>query len=125
MVSDDVFRLMMLCAVRVDGKSIDWSLIARAAGAGDLDVLYAGRVPDREPPAIRARAEPVLRQGLTELKAARDRVEQELAAADQVCELAIYLAASLHAKWPSFRTAVRVKGVKAVGRPNKSPITAR
>ena len=104
MVSDDVFRLMTLCAVRVDGKSIDWSLIARAAGAGDLDVLYAGRVPDREPPAIRARAEPVLRQGLTDLKAARDRVEQELAAADQVGS---WLVTVLDDDYPANLTGVR------------------
>ena len=41
------------------------------------------------------------------------------------CELAIYMAASLHAKWPSFRTAVRVKGARTAGRPDKSPIAAR
>jgi len=41
------------------------------------------------------------------------------------CELAIYLAASLHAKWHGFQTPVRVQGVRAVGRSNKSPIPAR
>ncbi len=44
---------------------------------------------------------------------------------DLVCELAIYLAASWHAKWHGFQTPVRVQGLRTVGRPNKSPITAR
>ena len=42
-----------------------------------------------------------------------------------ICELAIYLAASLHAKWPIFRTAVRVRDARTAGRPDKSPIAAR
>jgi len=41
------------------------------------------------------------------------------------CELAIYLAASLHAKWHGFQTPVRVQGVRAVVRPSKSQIPAR
>ncbi len=41
------------------------------------------------------------------------------------CELAIYLAASWHVKWHGFQTPVRVQGLRTVGRPNKSPITAR
>jgi len=36
------------------------------------------------------------------------------------CELAIYLADSLHAKWHGLRTLVRVQGVRTAERPNKS-----
>ena len=49
-------RILTLCAIRIDGKSLDWSLIARAARDGHLDELWDGHVPARETTQARAAA---------------------------------------------------------------------
>lgn len=79
---DDVRRLLTLCAVRVEGKSLDWSLLARCAAAGALDQLYAGTIPERGPAA--AKSLPLLRLALAEhLAAAGQRVDAELDAGER------------------------------------------
>ena len=58
-------RLLALCAIRVDGASVDWSLIARQAQFEEgLDALWAGRLFEK---LGRGQASlPVLRQGIRE-----------------------------------------------------------
>jgi DNA processing protein len=80
-ISDAARRLLTLCAIRVDGKSVDWSLLARAARSGGLDQLYAGTIPERS--AAATRASPLLRAGLTDLADAERRVADELEAGEQ------------------------------------------
>lgn len=81
-VSANDRRLLELCAIRVDGKSPDWSTLARAARAGGLDAMLTGVVPDAGPSA--ARTEQLLRIGLAELDDASERVQVELEAAESV-----------------------------------------
>jgi DNA processing protein len=79
----DSARLLTLCALRVDGKSLDWSLVARVTAAGGIDHLYAGIVPGHGPKA--AGNQTLLRKGLSEhLEEAKSRVEEELAAAEAI-----------------------------------------
>ncbi|MEJ7831732.1 MAG: DNA-processing protein DprA [Nocardioides sp.] len=82
MISDDARRLLTLCAARVDGKSPDWSLLARRAGAGELEELAAGIVSEPGPAAGRTRK--LLREALIDQRDAIARVDAELEAADQV-----------------------------------------
>lgn len=82
MVHADSRRLLELCAIRVDGRSLDWSLLARAARAGGLDSLYAGKIPEVSSAATRS--VPLLRHGLADLAQAAARVDEELAAAETV-----------------------------------------
>jgi DNA processing protein len=78
-MSDDSWRLLTLCAVRMDGKSMDWSLLARCARDGGLDALYDGHVPERSPAATKAT--PLLRAALAHgLEDAQARVDAELSA---------------------------------------------
>ena len=45
-VTDQQRRLLELCAIRIDGVSVDWSLIARQAqDPSGLDDLSAGSSP--------------------------------------------------------------------------------
>lgn len=81
-ISDDARRLLELCAIRVDGKSPDWSLLARTARAGGMDALRAGVVPQDGPTATRTAQ--ILAAGLADMDDARKRVRGELEAAEQV-----------------------------------------
>jgi DNA processing protein len=76
-------RLLELCAIRVDGVSVDWSLIAREARFEDgLDALRAGRLEEKS--AAARRALPVLRRGIQEPEALAERVTAEIEAAGRV-----------------------------------------
>ena len=44
-ITESQRRLLALCAIRVDGESVDWNLIARQAQFSDgVDALWAGRI---------------------------------------------------------------------------------
>jgi len=75
---DNGSRLLALCALRVGGVSIDWSLLAREAQEpSGLDRLYHGEILERSAEAREAL--PILQQGLAgQLDAARARVAVEL-----------------------------------------------
>jgi DNA processing protein len=74
--------LLSLCALRVGDASVDWSLIARNAQTPDgLAALLDGRL--REDSRTARKNEPLLQQALTDLDAARSRVDAELAAAQK------------------------------------------
>ena len=73
-------RLLALCAIRVDGASVDWSLIARQAQFEEgLDALWAGRL--FETSAAAKRCLPVLRRGIRDAEPLAERVEAEIQAA--------------------------------------------
>lgn len=83
MINDAARRLLELCAVRINNKSLDWSLLARCAKTGGLDQLYAGAIPEDSRAA--SLSLPILRTALSRSMAAeRDRVDAELYAAEQV-----------------------------------------
>jgi DNA processing protein len=73
-----------LCALRVEGQSVDWSLIAREVErSGGVKLLCDGTLVERSKVAVSA--VPVLRAGLKRgMDAARERVELELDAAQRV-----------------------------------------
>jgi DNA processing protein len=76
----DQHRLLTLCAIRVDGHSIDWSLLAREAQLWQgLDRLERGEIHENSKAARDSL--PVLQAGLAHLDAARVRVDEELARA--------------------------------------------
>ncbi len=76
-------RLLALCAIRIDGVGVDWSLIARQAQFEEgLDALWAGRI--FETSAAGQRSLPVLRRGIKGAQALADRVTTEFQAADRV-----------------------------------------
>lgn len=82
-VNDRQRRLLALCAIRLDGQSVDWSLIARQAQFDEgLDALWAGHV--FETSAAAARSLPVLRAALSDTAPLLERVDAELAAASRV-----------------------------------------
>lgn len=81
-VSNEVRALLRLCAIRVENKSLDWSMVARAARTGALEMLLAGDVPHAESVGTRTSATPILRYGLAHADAAEERVTAELDAAD-------------------------------------------
>jgi DNA processing protein len=73
-------RLLELCAIRVDGASVDWSLIARLAQEpSGLDDLHQAVITEKS--AAAARSRPVLREGLRQLPTLAGRVAAELDAA--------------------------------------------
>lgn len=83
MVTADHRRLLALCAIRQEGVSIDWSLLAReAVRAEGLDRLYRGEIIEQSRAAEEGR--PVLQAGLEHLEDARARVEEELELASSV-----------------------------------------
>ncbi|MGV9620321.1 DNA-processing protein DprA [Streptomyces tendae] len=84
MIDDTRMRLLALCNLRIDGKSVDWSLLARCALKGHLDSLCEGFIPEET--AAARKALPLLRQGLTErpLREHFARVEAELEQASNV-----------------------------------------
>jgi DNA processing protein len=76
-------RLLALCAIRVDGAGVDWSLIARQAQFEEgLDALWAGRL--LETSAAARRSLPVLRRGIRAPEPWAERVETEILAAGRV-----------------------------------------
>jgi DNA processing protein len=73
-------RLLALCAIRVDGAGVDWSLIARQAQFEEgLDALWAGRLFETSAAAKRSR--PILRRGIGAPEPLAERVATEIAAA--------------------------------------------
>lgn len=81
-VTDSQRRLLALCAIRFEGESVDWSLIARQAQFEDgLDALWAGHIFESSPAA--RRSTPVLRQGIRDPQPLMERVETELEAASR------------------------------------------
>ena len=73
-------RLLALCAIRVDGTSVDWSLMARQAQFEEgLDALWSGRI--FETSAAAKRSVQVLRRGVREPAPLAERVEAETGAA--------------------------------------------
>jgi DNA processing protein len=77
------YRLLALCAIRHERRSIDWSLIAREALKDPgLDELWGGRIVERSPSA--ERSVDVLQCGLAEAEGLRDRVDHELSLAAAV-----------------------------------------
>jgi DNA processing protein len=75
-------RLLALCAIRVDGAGVDWSLIARQAQFEEgLDALWAGRIFETSAAAKRSR--PVLRRGIRGAEPLAERVEAEIQAAER------------------------------------------
>jgi len=81
-VSGDQQRLLVLCAIRLDKASIDWSMVARQTQIEGLDGLYAGRVVERS--SVARTAEVLLERGLGDLDSSKERVEREIAAAAAV-----------------------------------------
>ncbi|WP_280876243.1 DNA-processing protein DprA [Streptomyces pseudovenezuelae] len=75
-------RLLALCSIRVDGKSVDWSLIARCALRGHLDSLCEGIIPEETPSARKSL--PILRHGLrSPLSDHTSRIDDELRLAEK------------------------------------------
>jgi DNA processing protein len=82
-ITDRQRRLLELCAIRVDQRSVDWSLIARQTQyPGGLDELSQGIVNEKS--ATAKKSVPVLRKGLREQAERADRVAAELDAAAAV-----------------------------------------
>ncbi|MEU8692131.1 DNA-processing protein DprA [Streptomyces sp. NPDC048665] len=84
MIDDAQMRLLALCTLRIEGKSVDWSLLARCALMGHLDSLCEGFIPEETTAARKALS--LLRQGLAErpLREHFARVEAELEQASNV-----------------------------------------
>ncbi|MET7609837.1 DNA-processing protein DprA [Streptomyces seoulensis] len=83
MITDGQMRLLALCSIRVEGKSVDWALIARCALRGQLDALCDGNIPEESPAARKAL--PILRHGLrTPLSDHVSRIDEELRLAEKV-----------------------------------------
>ena len=77
MVTEPQHRLLELCAIRIDGESLDWSVIARQAlDPAGLDDLYQGVIAEKSTAAKRSLA--LLRRGLRDTASAAARVEAEL-----------------------------------------------
>ncbi|MET9537868.1 DNA-processing protein DprA [Streptomyces sp. NPDC006553] len=78
MIDDTQMRLLALCSLRVDAKSVDWSLIARCALRGKLDNLCEGFIP--EDSAAARKTLPLLRQALADASLAQHygRIAEEL-----------------------------------------------
>jgi DNA processing protein len=81
-ITDRQRRLLEVCAIRVDRRSADWSLIARQVqDAVGLDDLSQGIITEKSAAAERSR--PVLREGLQHMGPLADRVTAELEAASE------------------------------------------
>jgi DNA processing protein len=81
-VTDDQRRLLALCAIRVGGDGVDWSLIARQAQFDQgLDALWSGQI--FEASAAAKRSIHALRQGIRDPSACVERVEAEIEAASR------------------------------------------
>ncbi|MGW0699239.1 DNA-processing protein DprA [Streptomyces sp. NPDC002867] len=84
MIDEARMRLLALCSLRIEGKSVDWSLLARCALRGHLDSLCEGFIPEES--AAARKALPILREGLKERALSEHfaRVEGELKQAEGV-----------------------------------------
>ncbi len=81
-VTDQQRRLLELCAIRIDGESVDWNVIARQAlDPSGLDDLCQGVIAEKSEAAKRSL--PLLRKGLRALTDPADRVATELESADK------------------------------------------
>ncbi len=79
----DQRRLLALCAIRVDRRSIDWSLIARQAQLDNgLDALWDGRLTEASTAA--SAAAPLLSEALAHPAPLFARVDSEVKAAAAV-----------------------------------------
>lgn len=77
------WRLLVLCMIRVDKRSIDWSLIAREAQRDPtLTDIWSGRIHERSKEADRSL--PVLAAGLQSIDELDRRVTEQLEAAEKV-----------------------------------------
>jgi DNA processing protein len=82
-VTERQHRLLQLCAIRIEGESLDWSLIARQAqDPAGLDELWQGIV--HEESAAAKRSVPVLRAALRDTASLAERVDAEVEAAAAV-----------------------------------------
>lgn len=82
-VSEKQYRLLQLCAIRIEGESVDWTVIARQAqDPAGLDDLCQGIVHEKSAGA--KRAVPLLRKALRNLAPLTQRVDAELEAATAV-----------------------------------------
>lgn len=82
-VTDQQRRLLALCAIRVDGSSVDWNLLARQAQFEEgLDTLWAGKITEKS--ALATEAHSVLRAGIRHPESLFERVDEELEAAEAV-----------------------------------------
>jgi DNA processing protein len=82
-VSDMQYRLLQLCAIRIERESVDWTVIARQAlDLGGLDDLWQGVI--REKSAAAKRSVPILRRGIRDLAPLAQKVDAELEAAAAV-----------------------------------------
>jgi DNA processing protein len=97
MIDEARMRLLALCSLRIEGKSVDWSLLARCALKGHLDSLCEGFIPEES--AAARKALPLLRQGLQEgpLSDHFSRVESEL---EQAARVEASLVTVLDAEYP-------------------------
>ncbi|MDN3056151.1 DNA-protecting protein DprA [Streptomyces sp. SRF1] len=103
MISDAQLRLLALCSIRVENKSVDWSLLARCALRGELDSLCNGHIP--EVSAVAKKSLPVLRVGLKQsLASYYGRIEEEITQAEKV---GAKLTTVLDADYPSNLRNVR------------------
>ncbi|QKV93896.1 DNA-protecting protein DprA [Streptomyces sp. NA02950] len=103
MISDAQLRLLALCSIRVDNKSVDWSLIARCALKGEIESLCGGHIPETSQAATKSL--PILREGLRQpLDSHYSRIEEELTLAQKV---GARLTTVLDADYPSNLRNVR------------------
>ncbi|MGH8901837.1 MAG: hypothetical protein ACRDYA_09160 [Egibacteraceae bacterium] len=50
-MSQEQRRLLTLCAIRIDGQSIDWNVIAREVQSHrGVELLYRGHIIEQSPP---------------------------------------------------------------------------
>lgn len=83
MATDMQRRMLTLCAIRHEHRSVSWELIARIAQRDrGLDLLYRAELPENS--SVARDSLPVLQSGLTDLTDAAQRVEDELLAAQRV-----------------------------------------
>ncbi|MET9421377.1 DNA-processing protein DprA [Streptomyces sp. NPDC006540] len=97
MIDEARMRMLALCSLRVEGKSVEWSLLARCAMNGHLDSLCDGLIPEESPAARKAL--PILRQGLFNgaLSDHFPRIEDEL---EQAARVGANLVTVLDADYP-------------------------
>lgn len=82
-VTDTQRDLLALCALRPDGKTLDWHLIARTCQSPDLlATVVGGDLPETS--SIATKNLPLLRAALGTLDDARSRIQHEIDAADRV-----------------------------------------
>jgi len=82
-ISEKQYRLLQLCAIRIDKESVDWSVIARQAqDPSGLDDLWQGIVSEKSVAAKRSVV--VLRKALRAPASLAQRVDAEVEAAAAV-----------------------------------------